>query len=171
MKMKHGAKNALALICAAMGLAPVIIPGSSTAEQGNISGTWAANGTRQSLTFGEGRKSATFKLAGHVNLKAEICGERDYWSECIGLSDSQNGISGLCIWRSLDGQEIYLELSGKPLSSGSSVTGKIVGGSQKAENMTGTLSFIWSTMSSYTVNNSESIGGFARDLAGTYQLP
>ena len=59
-------------------------------------GTWVANGTKETLTFGENRKVALFKLTGHVNLKNEVGKENDYWAECIGLADSEAGSNARC---------------------------------------------------------------------------
>lgn len=140
-------------------------------EPGTFTGTWVANGTRDLLSFGEDRQTSLFKLSGHVNLKDEIGQETDYWAECIGLADTHTGSEVRCVWRSLDGQKIYLTLQGEKFAKGSKVTGKIIGGTEAAAGITGSLQFEWSSMSFQTTNNITTIGGYAKNLSGTFQLP
>jgi hypothetical protein len=147
-----------------------VSPGNS-AESGTFSGTWVANGSKEILSFGESRETALFKLSGHVNLQNQVGKESDYWSECIGLADTETGSNVRCVWRSLDGQEIYLTLKGDRLTEGSSVTGKIIGGNKAAKGITGSVVFQWSSMSAHSINNKNNIGGYANELSGSYQLP
>lgn len=153
-----------------------VMPGSfvspaKSAESGTFSGTWVANGSKEILSFGETREAALFKLSGHVNLQNQVGKESDYWSECIGLADTETGSRAHCVWRSLEGQEIYLTLEGDRLTEGSSVTGKIVGGNKGAKGITGSVVFQWSSMSAQSTNNKNNIGGYANELSGSYQLP
>lgn len=144
---------------------------SESAESGSISGTWVANGSRDILPFGENRTTSLFKLSGHVNLKDPICQENDYWSECIGLADTETGSEVRCVWRSLDGQKIFLVLKVDRLTEGSTVNGKLVGGTETAADITGSLTFKWSSMSFQQINNKTAISGYAQDLEGSYELP
>lgn len=138
---------------------------------GSFTGTWVANGTRDILPFGDKRETALFKLSGHVNLKDPVGMQKDYWSECIGLADTESGSNVRCVWRSLDGQEIYLVLQSKQLATGASVSGTIVGGTGSAQGIQGSVEFEWSTMSFQKNNNSTEVGGYAKDLKGSYQIP
>ena len=99
----------------------------AAATQGSFSGTWTANGTRESLLLGKDRETALIRLSGHVNLKDTLGKQKDYWSTCIGLADSTTGSNARCVWRSLDGQEIYIVLKAEQLSKDWIVTGEIVG--------------------------------------------
>ncbi|BHH86225.1 hypothetical protein [Desulforhopalus sp. 52FAK] len=153
-----------------------IIPGSvvssgKSAESGRFTGTWVANGSKDVLSFDESRETAIFKLSGHVNLKNQVGKESDYWSECIGLADTATGSELRCVWRSLNGQEIYLTLEGDQLSEGNNVTGTIVGGNKAAKGISGSVMFQWSSMSAHSINNKNNIGGYANELSGSYQLP
>ena len=141
------------------------------AEDGTFAGTWVANGYKEVLALGSERETALFKLSGHVNLADKIGEEGDYWSECIGLADSETGSDIRCVWRSLQGDEIYLTMKGTRLEKGSSITGNIIGGTGAAKGITGTLRFTWSMMSFKQVNNETGIGGFSKDVSGTYKLP
>ena len=104
---------------------------SHAAESGEFKGTMIANGTRTPFPFGDGRQVFTFKLGGHVSLQTPLGKKKDYWSECIGLADSTTGVVGRCVWKDLDGPEIYLTIQSDKLQQGSQVTGTIVGGSGK----------------------------------------
>lgn len=141
------------------------------AESGTFSGTWVANGTRDALPFIDDRKVALIKLSGHVNLKDTVGKESDYWSECIGLSDTVQGSDIRCTWRSTDGQTIYLLLKGKQITEGTEVTGEIIGGTEAAKGITGSLSFSWSSMSSQQERGATVLGGYAKKLSGSYTLP
>ncbi len=149
-------------------------PFPDTARAGQASpftGSWIANGSRQIFPFGKDRNVYTFKLAGHVNLKEAIGGELDFWSEIIGLSDSKTGTEARCVWRDLDGRELFLVLRSDLMQSDVLVTGKIVGGTGKFAGATGELSFKWSSISFYRDNLSATISGQALDLKGKIQLP
>lgn len=142
------------------------------AEDGTFAGSWVANGSKEVLTLGSERETALFKLSGHVNLLNNKIGkEQNFWSECIGLADSVSGSDIRCVWRSLDGQEIYLTMKGTRMEKGSSITGSIIGGTGAAKGITGTLHFTWSSMSFKQANNETGIGGFSKDVSGTYKLP
>lgn len=141
------------------------------AEPQSFSGTWVANGSKEVLSMGENKQVAIFRFAGHVNLKDDVGKVNDYWAECIGLADSEAGSNARCVWRGLNDQEIYLTLQGEKLAEGSSVTGKIVGGTGSASGITGSIQFTWSSMSTQSANNATAVGGYAKELKGTYQLP
>jgi hypothetical protein len=141
------------------------------AEDGTFAGTWVANGSKEVLALGNERDTALFKLSGPVNLTKKIGKEGDYWSECIGLADSETGSDLRCVWRGLDGHEIYLTMKGTRMEKGSSITGDIIGGTGAAKGITGTLRFTWSTMSFKQVDKETGIGGFSKDVSGTYKLP
>jgi hypothetical protein len=143
----------------------------NAAEVHSFHGTWVANGSKEVLSMGKDREVALFRLAGHVNLENEVGKESDYWSNCIGLADSDTGSKVHCVWRGLNDQEIYVTLQGNKLAEGSSVTGKIVGGTGAALGITGSIQFKWSSLSAHSTNDVTAVGGYAKELQGTYQLP
>lgn len=143
----------------------------AAAQSGTFTGSWVADGVRDSLSFGENRQASLFKFTGHVNLKDTVGEKRDFWSECIGLADSQTGSIARCVWRSLDDDEVYITLKGEKFAQGSKVTGEIIGGTGAAEGISGTLQFEWSSMSFQTHNNITTVGGYAKNLSGSFQLP
>lgn len=140
-------------------------------EPENFSGTWVANGSKQVLPFGDDRETALFTLSGHVNLTNPVGKDSDYWSTCIGLADSKKGSDVRCVWKSLSGQEIYLVLNGERLKEGSEVTGEIIGGNREAEGISGTINFTWASLFVQSSNGELNIGGYAKEISGSYQLP
>ncbi|MGO9018718.1 MAG: hypothetical protein ACLQVJ_10260 [Syntrophobacteraceae bacterium] len=147
-----------------------MVPSVLAAEEGTFTGTWDANGSKEVFALGNERETSLFKLSGHVRLTNKIGKESDFWAECIGLADSDTGSDIRCVWRSLDGEEIYLIMKGKPMEKGSSVTGTIIGGTDAAKGITGTLSFTWSMVFKQE-DNQTGLGGFSKDVSGTYKLP
>ena len=144
---------------------------SRAAESGAFGGTWVANGTREIFPYSDDREVYTFELSGHVRLKSNLGKKKDYWARCIGLSDSMAGAVARCVWEDLDGAEIYITLQSKQLNEDSQVNGTIVGGSEQLEGITGSLSFVWSSVSFQKDGKTETVTGQTLGLSGTYQLP
>ena len=145
---------------------------SHAAESGEFKGSMIANGTRTPFPFGDGRQVFTFKLGGHVSLQTAIGKKKDYWSECIGLADSTSGVVGRCVWKDLDGPEIYLTIQSDKLQQGSQVSGTIVGGSGKLAGISGELSFNWSSVITQTdADGIVNVTGQTRNLGGSFRVP
>jgi hypothetical protein len=160
------------LLCGVLLLATSLMTQSHAAESGEFKGTMIANGTRTPFPFGDVRQVFTFKLGGHVSLQTPLGKKKDYWSECIGLADSTTGFVGRCVWKDLDGPEIYLTIQSDKLQQGSQVNGTIVGGSGKFAGITGDLSFNWSSVITQTdAEGVVNVTGQTRNLAGHYQVP
>jgi hypothetical protein len=152
-------------------ISPLIVQ-SNAAESGEFNGSMIANGTRTNFPFADGRQVFTFKLAGHVNLQNLLDKKKDYWSECVGLADSVTGVVGRCVWKDLDGPEIYLTMQSDKLQQGSQVTGTIVGGTEKLAGISGELSFNWSSVINQTdAEGVVNVTGQTRDLGGKYRIP
>jgi hypothetical protein len=139
------------------------------AKDGTFAGTWDANGSKEVLALGSERETAIFKLSGHVRLTNEIGKESDYWAESIGLADPETGSDIRCVWRSLDGDKIYLVMKGTRMEKGGSITGTIIGGTGATKGITGTIRFTWSMI--FKEDSETEIGGFSNDVSGTYKLP
>lgn len=164
-------KLRLILLCWCLAVSTWIAPSVQASDSGTFAGTWVMDGSKEVLSFGHGRETAIFRLSGDVNLTGKIGRERNYWSQCIGLADSDMGSDIRCVWRSLDGDEIYLVLKGKRMEKGSAIEGEIVGGTGAARGMTGTLRFTWSMMSFAQESQEAGISGFSKDVRGSYRLP
>ena len=143
---------------------------ASAEQSGTFKGSWIVSGKRQVLDFTTGRDVFTFNLEGHVNLEDNVGKLSDFWSECVGLWDSETGANGRCVWRSLEGSEVYSMLTSKTkLGEGVPVEGEIVGGTGDAEGATGKYTFTWSTVD---FNRDERVlSGHSKDLAGSYTIP
>jgi len=158
---------AIIIIFAVTALIPV--PEASAEQAGTFTGTWIASGQRQPFDFVQDREVGTFNLAGNVSLKDEFGGIEDFWAECIGLSDSVEGSSVRCVWRSLKGEKAYSVLSGQPLKKGVKVTGEFVGGSGSLKGVSGTFSFTWT--STFIDKDQGTFTGHTEDLRGSYRIP
>jgi hypothetical protein len=164
------------LVFSVINLALIIFGGwvtlSSAGEKSNtFTGAWAANGTQTIVDFGENRHVALFNLTGHVNLKDEVGTKKDYWADCIGLADSATGSDIRCVWRSMDGQEIYIVLQTDQITPEKVVSGKIAGGTGAAKGITGSLKFDWTSLSMHEGNKRTAISGYTNNLTGYYKLP
>lgn len=162
----------MAVLIGQIPLSEPLVPASHAGQKGTFSGFWVANGSKEILPLGKNRETALFKLSGHVSLKDNKIGkEKDFWANCIGLADFSTGSDIRCVWRSLDGEEIYLTLQGTRMEKGSRVTGNFVGGTGSLDGITGYLHFTWSSMSFAQTNDEFGIAGFSQDVKGSYQVP
>jgi len=160
------------IACCFLLLAMPLLTRSHAAESGEFKGAMIANGTRAPFPFVEGRQVFIFKLAGHVNLQSSLNKKKDYWSECVGLADSETGIIGRCVWKDLDGPEIYLTIQSDKLQQGSQVVGTIVGGSGHLAGISGELSFNWSSViTQMEADGVLSVTGQTKNLSGSYRVP
>ena len=160
------------LLCAALLLAAGAPAACRAAESGEFKGTWVANGTRTIFPFGGDRQVYTFEVSGHVNLETTLGRKKDYWARCVGLSDSVTGSVGRCVWKDLDGPEIYLTLHSDRLQQESRVTGAIVGGTGPLAGIGGEISFVWSSVTFLAeAEGVTSMTGQTLDLRGAYRIP
>ena len=142
----------------------------ASAEQAGIfKGSWIASGQRQALDFLADREVGTFELTGHVNLQEEVGKEKDYWAECVGLSDSVAGSTARCVWRSMENEKVFIILEGRPFKKGVKVTGEFIGGTGKLQGIEGKFAFTW--FSVFTNKNQGIFTGHTKDLAGSYRIP
>lgn len=141
------------------------------AESGEFNGIWIANGTREVFPFGEDRQVYTFKLSGHVNLQSDIGKTKDFWSKCVGLSDTESGTVARCVWQDLYGGKIFITLRSDRLQEDNLVTGEIVGGTDNLEGISGELSFSWSSVTFQKEGAVSTVTGQALGLEGNYRVP
>lgn len=164
-------KFCLSITFALLLLSVSVLTQSQAAEVGEFSGTWVANGNRTVIPFGDDRTIATFTLSGHVNLENALGKKKDYWSECVGLTDTVIGIQARCVWKDLDGPEVYITLQSDRLQEGNRVSGTIVGGSGRLKGISGELSFLWSNVIIQQEGGTSSVTGQTLDLRGSYLVP
>ena len=161
--------QSLAIIVSAFVAVFMLTRAASAEKTGTFSGSWVASGQRRAFDFVEGREVGTFRLTGHVNLQDEIGAEKDYWAECVGLSDSAAASTARCVWRSMEGEKAYIVLTGQPLEERVKVSGEFVGGSGSLKGIEGTFTFTWSSV---FLNKTQGIfTGQTKDLKGFYKIP
>ena len=144
---------------------------AGASETGTFNGTWVANGIREVFPFSDDRVISTFKLSGHVNLQTSLGTTKDYWSECVGFTDTMTGVVGRCVWKDLSGTNIYITLQSEKLGSENLFNGAIIGGNGPLRGITGDLSFTWSSVIFQKEDGRSTITGQTLDLHGNYQLP
>lgn len=144
-------------------------PNAPAAEEGTFTGTWIASGERQLQDFMEGRPVFTFHVKGHVNLKDHLGDVADFWSDCSGLWDAQTGSTARCVWRSMDGQKVFIVMNGQLLDEGLQVTGEIVGGTGKLAGIEGVFTFSWTSV--FVNEDTDTLTGHTENIAGTYRMP
>ncbi len=138
-------------------------------ETGTFEGTLTANGKRQVLDFQEGRAVFTFALEGHVNLTNAVGETGDFWADWVGLWDTKTGGAARCVWDDMQGQKIYVVLTGTQMEKGATLTGEFVGGTGAYKGIQGNFIFTWTTVSFDT--GDKVIAGYAKDIKGTYRIP
>ena len=151
-------------------LTAVPVAESQAGEVGDFEGSWVANGTRKLFPFGD-RKVYTFEISGHVSLRTELGKKKNYWSTCVGFADTVTGMAARCVWKDLDGPEIYITLKSDRMQTDDQVTGSIVGGTDHLEGINGDLSFAWLTVTVQKEAGVESVTAQTLNLTGTYQVP
>jgi len=151
-------------------LTAVPVAESEAGEVGDFEGSWVANGTRKLFPFGD-RKVYTFEISGHVSLRTELGKKKNYWSTCVGFADTVTGMAARCVWKDLDGPEIYITLKSDRMQTDDQVTGSIVGGTDHLEGISGDLSFAWLTVTVQKEAGAESVTAQTLNLTGTYQVP
>ena len=173
MSGNHSARRwgLLMITLAVLLLTPGWPTAGHAAESGDFSGTWIANGERQKFPFNEDRKIYTFTLSGHVNLETSLGKQKDYWSDCVGLADSETGVVARCVWKDLAGPKVYITLQSEKLQQDNPFSGTIVGGTDHLKGITGELSFLWSSLSFQDEEGKSSVTGQTLDLHGSYQVP
>ena len=151
-------------------LTAVPVAESQAGEVGDFEGSWVANGTRKLFPFGD-RKVYTFEISGHVSLRTELGKKKNYWSTCVGFADTVTGMAARCVWKDLDGPELYITLKSDRMQTDDQVTGSIVGGTDHLEGISGDLSFAWLTVTVQKEAGAESVTAQTLNLTGTYQVP
>jgi len=126
-------------------------------------GTWSATGTRQALHVGPGKRAVIFYLSGSMILTAHEGLSRGFRNEAIGYG-TESGLKASCVWTNDEGDQIFSELEGPGLGSGSHVVGTITGGTGRFAGVTGHFEFDWQ----FVVDAPDGvIQGWAVGLRGT----
>jgi len=168
----HGAAASgwIALVLWTACSSPATGPGATLApgESVSFSGTWSASGTRQTLRLGPDRRASIVSLTGSLLLTGRRGLGIGFEAQVIGLADTQGGGQGRCVWTDDRGDQIFSELRGGPMGTGSSFVGTIVGGTGRYAGLTGEYRFTWQ----YMIDAEDGvISGRTVDLQGRAQTP
>jgi hypothetical protein len=91
-----------------------------------------------------------------------------FQAQVIGMSDDRTGGQAHCVWTDERGDQIFSELRGGPLGSGSAFVGTITGGTGRYVGLTGEYRFRWK----YVIDSEDGvISGRTDDLVGRAQAP
>ena len=132
-------------------------------QEYQFEGTWSATGTRQLLHMGSGKRAVIFYLSGSMILTAHEGLSRGFRNEAIGYG-TESGLKASCVWTNDEGDQIFSELEGPGLGSGSHVVGTITGGTGRFAGVTGHFEFDWQ----FVVDAPDGvIQGWAVGLRGT----
>lgn len=143
---------------------PTLAPGESR----TFTGTWSASGSRHTLRLGSDHRASIVSLSGSMLLTGSRSLGIGFKAEAIGLSDSRTGARGRAVWTDQRGDQIFSDIEGGPMGSGSTVVGTIIGGTGRYAGLTGEYRFRWE----YVIDAEEgAISGRTVDLAGRVQAP
>jgi hypothetical protein len=124
----------------------LVVPVSAeVADEGTFEATWSLDGSRQSIEL-DGKPMAAYRMTGPVKVRRSDGLATEFDSVCAGVSDEKTGGMARCTWTDENGDEVFLELTGKIVGSmGTSreTEGKIVGGTGKYVGLEGWISTDW----------------------------
>ena len=141
-----------------------LAPGESRA----FAGTWSASGSRNTLRLGPDHRASIVSLTGSLLLTGPRGLGIGFQADVIGMSDNLTGGQGHCVWTDERGDQIFSELRGGPVGSGSVFVGTITGGTGRYAGLTGEYRFRWK----YVIDTEEGvISGRTDDLVGRVQAP
>jgi len=135
-------------LLAILSLAMYLVPGSCgqapppQVQPGAFEGTWSVTGTRQVLDRGAGKRAVIFYISGSLVLAVPGGLSRGFRGEAIGYGN-ESGLQASCVWTDDQGDQIYSELAGPGLGTGSHVVGTITGGTGRYAGLTGRYEFDW----------------------------
>ena len=134
----------VALALAACSPAP---PPAATArapgEWHEFEGTWTAAGTRHVIRLGADRQASVATFSGNLLLSDPSRPGVGFRAEAVVLNDSATGMVGRSVWTDERGEQVFSELRGEGSSTGSHITGNIVGGTGRFAGATGDYEFSW----------------------------
>jgi hypothetical protein len=137
-------------------------------ESRGFTGTWSASGSRNTLRLGPDHRVSIVSLTGSLLLTGPRGLGIGFQAEVIGMSDNLTGGQGYCVWTDERGDQVFSELRGGPVGSGSVFVGTITGGTGRYAGLTGEYRFRWK----YVIDTEEGvISGRTDDLVGRAQAP
>ena len=109
----------------------------------SFSGSWSATGERHTLRLGPGRRASIASLSGSLLLVGQRGLGVGFQARAIVFSDSATGGVGRCVWTDERGDEVFSELEGGGVASGTRAKGTITGGTGRFAGLTGEYRLEW----------------------------
>ena len=106
-------------------------------------GTGNVIGHRQTLLMGPDRKVSIGNLTGSLLFTGEQRLGQGFLVEVIGFSDGLRGGTGWSVWTDSNGDQVFGEIHGEPIITGSRVTGTLLGGTGRYADVTGEYEYEW----------------------------
>ena len=100
-------------------------------------------GHRQTLQIGLDRKVSIGNLTGSLLFTGEQRLGQGFLIEVLGYSDELKGGTGWSVWTDSNGDQVFGELHGGAISTGSRFTGTLLGGTGRYAGVTGEYEFEW----------------------------
>jgi hypothetical protein len=113
--------------------------------------------------MGPDRQASIFRLTGSLLLSGKQRPAVGFRAQVVGLTDTQSGMLGRCIWTDERGDEVYSELKGDAVAAGGRIVGTITGGTGRYAGVTGDYSFRWQHIVS---SDNDEVSGRVTDLKG-----
>jgi len=105
-------------------------------------GSWNAAGKRHTLRGGGEHRASIIDVSGTMLLTDSRLGI-GFRAEAIAFADDRQGLVGRAVWTDERGDQVFSELKGEKVATGSRITGTITGGSGRYHGVTGEYGFQW----------------------------
>lgn len=116
---------------------------SSPGEWRSFEGTGSATGHADTLRMGPDRKVYIWKLSGSLLLIGEQRLGAGFRIDVIGTTDSLKGSTGWCVWTDTPGDQVFSEIRGSRIGTGTRIHGTLLGGTGRYAGATGEYEFEW----------------------------
>jgi len=131
----------LASACAGPATGPqgAAVPG----EWRSFEGAGSATGHRQVLPMGPDRKVSIASFSGSLVLVGERRMGEGFRLDLVAATDSRKGGTGWSVWTDTRGDQVFSEVRGAPIGTGSRIAGTLVGGTGRYAGVTGEYELEW----------------------------
>ena len=119
------------------------LPNLAAGEGMAFEGTWSATGHRRILQLGADRRASIADFSGSLLLTGPDRPGVGFQAEAIVFNDSATGMTGRSVWTDERGDQVFSQLQGDATDTGSRITGKVLGGTGRYQDVAGTFEFSW----------------------------
>lgn len=107
-------------------------------------GSWGASGSRKQLHLGEQRTSTVVEVSGSILFTGPSRPGVGFLGEAITFVDSTTGLVGRAVWTDEHGDQVFSELTAPSSASGTTISGRFIGGTGRYAGAEGGYEFRWS---------------------------